>query len=264
MANRATKELFDLSGRVALITGGGTHLGKAFAESLAELGATVFIASRRSEVCEASARELSSRNLKVHAESVDARDELSVRSLIERIVEKAGALDIAVANAGGHQTRSHPPDGKIEEFVAAFEMNTLATYITAQEAAKVMIPRKRGAIITLGSIAAQLAMDPRIYNKEFFRSGAPYISAKAGVLNLTRALAAEFGPHGITVNCISPGQIPNDETNKEMVAKFKEMNALHRTGLAEDVKGAVALLASDAGKWITGQDIRVDGGWSIW
>lgn len=264
MTNSAIKELFDLSGRVALVTGGGTHLGKAFAESLSELGATVYIASRRSEVCEETANELSKRGLKVHSETVDARDEASVRSLVERIVEKSGTLDIAVANAGGHQTRSHPPHGKISEFVAAFEMNTLATYITAQEAAKIMIPKKRGAIITLGSIAAQLAMDPRTYNKEFLRSGAPYISAKAGVLNLTRALAAEFGPHGITVNCISPGQIPNDETNKEMVEKFRNMNALHRTGLAEDVKGAVALLASDAGKWITGQEIRVDGGWSIW
>ena len=90
------------------------------------------------------------------------------------------------------------------------------------------------------------------------------MAAKAGVLTLTKALAAEYSPHGVRVNCICPGQIPNELTDKEQVEKFRSMNAFHRTGLAEDIKGACALLASDAGKWITGTDILVDGGWSIW
>ncbi|MSX31857.1 MAG: SDR family oxidoreductase, partial [Actinobacteria bacterium] len=139
-----------------------------------------------------------------------------------------------------------------------------STYMCAQAAGRVMIPQKSGSIITLGSIGSRLASDPRIYNENFKRSGSPYMAAKAGVLMLSRALAAEYSPHGVRVNSICPGQIPNDLTDKDQVETFRNMNAFHRTGLAEDLKGACALLASDAGKWITGTDILVDGGWSIW
>ena len=107
-------------------------------------------------------------------------------------------------------------------------------------------------------------MDPRIYNSEFNRSGPPYLAAKGGVLNLTRALAAEFGEYGITVNCISPGQVPRIGTNADQIETFRNMIPLQRTGLSQDLKGSLALLASDAGAWITGQEIRIDGGWSIW
>jgi gluconate 5-dehydrogenase len=134
----------------------------------------------------------------------------------------------------------------------------------AQAAGRVMIAQKSGSIIALGSIASRLAGDPRIYIEGFKRSGAPYVAAKAGTLALTKALAAEYSPHGVRVNCICPGQIPNDLSDKVQAEKFRTMNAFHRTGLAEDIKGACALLASDAGKWITGTDILVDGGWSIW
>ena len=256
--------MLDMHGKVAIVTGGGTHLGSAFAESLAELGAHVYIASRRADLCEKVAEEMRARGLKVTGLGCDATDEIQVRNLVERVVSDSGRLDVLIANAGGHRTASHPPYGDLGEFRAAFEMNVLSTYICAQEAAKAMLPRGSGSIVTLGSIAAHGAMDTRIYNAEFNRSGSPYISAKHGVLGLTRALAAEFGPHGIRVNCICPGQIPNDDTNKAQVETFRLMNALERTGLAEDVKGAVALLATEAGAWITGQEIYVDGGWTIW
>lgn len=264
MTNRTIHQMLNMTGKIAIVTGGGTHLGSAFAEALAELGAHVYIASRRTELCEKVAEEMRGRGLKVTGLGCDATDEIAVRSLVERVVSESGRLDVLIANAGGHRTTTYPPYGKIDEFRASFELNMLSTYICAQEAAKAMLPNKSGAIITLGSIAARLAMDPRSYNSDFTRSGPPYIAAKAGVLNLTRALAAEFGPHGIRVNCISPGQIPNDETNKSQVETFRKMNALQRTGLAEDIKGAAALLASDASAWITGQEILVDGGWSIW
>jgi NAD(P)-dependent dehydrogenase (short-subunit alcohol dehydrogenase family) len=179
-------------------------------------------------------------------------------------MEREGKLDVFVANAGGSATTAHPPHGKVDEFRWTLEKNLTSTYICAQAAGRVMIPQKSGSIITVGSIASRLASDPRIYNENFKRSGAPYMAAKAGVLVLTKALAAEYSPHGVRVNCICPGQIPNDLTNADQVEKFRTMNAFHRTGLAEDIKGACALLASDAGKWMTGTDILVDGGWSIW
>lgn len=264
MANRSMTNLFDMTGQVAIVTGGGTHLGTAFTEAMSELGAHVYIASRRAELCEQTAQELRSRNLNVTALTCDVTDEASVDALVNQVVSKEGRLDVFVANAGGSNTTAHAPHGNVDEFRWTLEKNLTSTFICAQAAGRVMIPQKRGSIITLGSIASRLASDPRIYNEQFKRSGAPYMAAKAGVLVLTKALAAEYSPHGVRVNCICPGQIPNDLTNKEQVEKFRTMNAFHRTGLAEDIKGACALLASDAGKWITGTDILVDGGWSIW
>jgi NAD(P)-dependent dehydrogenase (short-subunit alcohol dehydrogenase family) len=264
MANRNMTDLFSMNGHVAIVTGGGTHLGSAFTEAMSELGAHVYIASRRAELCEETAAALRARSLKVTALACDVTDEASVNSLVDQVMEREGRLDVFVANAGGSNTTAHPPHADVEEFRWTIEKNLTSTYICAQAAGRVMIDQKRGSIITLGSIASRLASDPRIYNETFKRSGAPYVAAKAGTLALTKALAAEYSPHGVRVNCICPGQIPNELTDKVQVEKFRTMNAFHRTGLAEDIKGACALLASDAGKWITGTDILVDGGWSIW
>ncbi len=261
---KTIQELFDLTGRTAIVTGGGTHLGTAFTEALCDLGAKVYIASRRARLCEEVAERLRGRGMDVVGTECDVTDESQVEALVERVMVENGRLDIAVCNAGGSFTTSYPPDGDIDEFKQTLDVNLTGTYITAQCATRVMIPEKRGSIITLGSIGATLSMDPRIYNSEFNRSGPPYLAAKGGVLNLTRALAAEFGEYGITVNCISPGQVPRTDTNAVQIETFRNMIPLRRTGLPEDLKGSLALLASDAGVWITGQEIRIDGGWSIW
>ena len=261
---KSIQQLFDLAGRTAIVTGGGTHLGTAFTETLCELGAKVYIASRRYELCEQVAYRLRDQGMDVTAMGCDVTDESQVDALVDRVMNENDRLDIAICNAGGSFTTSYPPNGDIDEFRRTLDVNLTGTYITAQSAGRVMIPAMRGSIITLGSIAATLAMDSRIYNPEFKRSGPPYIAAKGGVLSLTLAMAAEFGEHGITVNCISPGQIPRTDTNADKVETFRKMIPLQRTGLSQDLKGTAALLASDAGAWITGQEFRVDGGWSIW
>jgi gluconate 5-dehydrogenase len=263
-SGRDVRGLFDLEGRSAIVTGGGTHLGMAMAEALAELGATVYLASRDAGRCQAVAATLAARGLRAVGLRCDATDEAETGALVERVVGDTGRLDVFVANAGGHATTTYPPDGRLDEFRAALEMNLVSTYVSAQAAARVMIPARRGSIITLGSLNANLAADTRIYVPSFRRSGPPYMAAKAGVLNLTRALAAEFGPHGVRVNCLSPGQIPKPTVDPVQVERFREANALRQTGLPEDLKGAVALLASDAGRFITGANLVVDGGWSIW
>lgn len=258
------KDLFDLSGRTAIITGGGTHLGTAMATALGQLGASVYLASRRAELCENVASDLQSDGIDATGLGCDATDEQQVDSLVQRVMSDHGRLDVFICNAGGSFTTSYPPDASVQEFRDTIEANLTSTYVCGQAAGKVMIPAKRGSIITLGSIGATLAMDIRIYNKRFKRSGPPYLAAKGGILNLTRAFAAEYGEHGITVNCVSPGQIPKDTTDAEQVETFRQMNALQRTGVPTDLVGSVALLASDAGSWITGQEFVVDGGWSIW
>lgn len=261
---RNVRDLFDLTGRAAIVTGGGTHLGTAMASTLAELGASVYIASRRKELCGQVASDLSSKGLNVTGMGCDATDEKQVDSLVERVMNDHGRLDVFIANAGGSLTTTYPPNGDMSEFRDTLEINLTSTYVCAQSAGKAMIPARRGSIITLGSIGATLAMDIRTYNSNFKRSGAPYIAAKGGILALTRAMAAEYGQHNITVNCLSPGQIPKETTDPEQVETFRKMNPLERTGVSDDLKGTVALLGSDAGAWITGQNFTVDGGWSIW
>ena len=259
------QELFDLNGKVAIVTGGGTHLGRAMATSLGELGASVYIASRRRELCEEVAETMRSEGLDVTGLGCDVTNERLVDELVESVVRDRGRLDIMVCNAGGGSTTTYIPDASLDEFMRAWEVNVKSTYMCAQSAARYMIPQRSGKIITLGSIHGFLSGDKRLYEGlDFNRSGPPYQTAKGGVLNLTRALSAELGEHGITVNCISPGQIPRSATDPRMVERCRLNNPLLKTGVPDNIKGAVALLASPAGDWITGHNLVVDGGWSVW
>ncbi len=257
--------LFDLTGQTAIVTGGATHLGKAMATALAELGATVYLASRRGELCEAVAAELRGEGLDAHGAACDVTAETEVDALVQRVLQERGRLDVMVANAGGSFTRTYIPGADVDEFRRTYEVNVTGTYISAQGAARAMIPRRRGKIITVGSIHGFLTADKRLYEGlSFRRSGPPYHAAKGAVVNLTRSLAAELGEWNIQVNCISPGQIPRPETDPQMVERCRVANPLARTGRADDLKGAVALLAGAASDWITGHNLVVDGGWSIW
>lgn len=258
-------DLFDMTGKVAIVTGGGTHLGRAMATALGELGAMVVIASRRRELCEEVASELRSQGIRCHGAGCDVTDENQVNALVEDVVRDHARLDVMISNAGGAATTSYIPNASIDEFRQTWEQNVTSTYVCAQAAARVMIPQRSGSIITLGSIHGFLSGDKRLYDGlDFRRSGPPYQTAKGAIINMTRALSAELGEYGITSNCISPGQIPRSSTDPEMIERCRLNNPLQRTGVPDDIKGAACLLASDAGKWITGQNIVVDGGWSVW
>jgi gluconate 5-dehydrogenase len=265
VAGMRVQSLFDLSGRVAIVTGGATHLGRALAEALAELGAAVYIASRDGERCARVAAELRTAGLDAAGLRCDVTIESQVDGLVDRVIADRGRLDVMVCNAGGAFTTTYLPDASLDELRRTLELNVAGTYACAQAAARVMIPRRGGRIITLGSIHGTLGADKRLYaGLDYRRSGPPYQAAKGAVVNLTRALATELGVHGITVNCLSPGQIPQPGTDPEFVERCRRANPLGRTGEPADLKGAVALLASDAGAWITGHNLVVDGGWSVW
>ena len=258
--------MFDLTDQVAIVTGGATHLGKAMATGLAELGATTVIASRRRQLCEDVAAEMRSKGLNCTGLQCDATSEGEVRTLINDVVSQFGQLNVMVCNAGGVAVpATYIPNGDVEEFTATLDINVRGTYLCANEAAKVMVPQASGAIITIGSIHGSLTNDKRFYEGlSFNRGGSAYQTAKAGIINFTRYLAMELGEHGITANCISPGQIPKPGTEPIFLERASKLNALSRNGVADDLKGAVALLASPAGSWITGQNVIVDGGWSTW
>ncbi len=265
--DRGTPTLPDwlsLHGQVAVVTGGGTHLGLAMATGLAELGAIVYLLGRRADVVQASADALTAQGLAACAVSADAADEVVMEQLVQDIVRTHGRIDVMVCNAGGAFGSDMAPHISVADLEATLRLNVTTTLVSAQSAARAMMERRSGAIITIGSLHATLGSDPRLYAPGYKRSTQSYHAAKGAILNLTRALACEWAQHDITVNCISPGQIPKPALNAFTRENFRNMVPLGRLGEPHDLKGAVALFASPAGKWITGQNLTVDGGWSAW
>lgn len=259
----AERKLFDLSGKTAIVTGGGTHIGKAISRALAAHGASVHIGGRRLEVCEATAAELRREGLKCTAHQCDAANEEDMQRLVETAVG-GGTLDIAVANAGGAVMGPPAPNIAMDRWEATMRISATTALVTAQVAARRMVGQAHGRIVLLSSIYGFIGPDLRNYGANFSRVSCDYHAAKGAVVNMTRGLACELGRYGITVNCISPGQIPYPHSDPETVEKFRLANPLGRTGTPADIQGAALLLASDAGNFITGQNFIVDGGWSVW
>lgn len=260
-------ELFDLTGRVALVTGGGTHLGRAMAEALAAQGARTYVAGRRRDVIEEAAEGMRKDGWDVTAVRCDITDAGMVQEVVGRIASEAGPIDIAVCNAGANAEKRYPPDTDLDTFRATLDSHVAGTVATANAAARQMLERGSGSIITVSSVHGSLAADPRLYDgltQMSRRSSLAYQTAKAAIVGLTRNLAAEFGRSGIRVNCISPGHIPKDTADPVFVERVVGGNALGVKGTPDDMKGAVVLLASDAGRFITGHNLVVDAGWSIW
>jgi gluconate 5-dehydrogenase len=264
-APQALPAWLDLSGQVGVITGGGTHLGLAMARALAELGMAVVLVGRRADIVEAAAATLRDASLDAQAHAADAADEAAIDALVQAVLARHGRLDLMLCNAGGGQGSDIAPDIRRDDLEATLRKNVSTTLVCAQAAARAMMARGGGgAIVTVGSIHASLGSDPRLYAPEFRRSSHSYHAAKGAILNLTRALACEWAVHGITVNCISPGQIPKAGIDPVTRERFRAQVPLGRLGVPEDLRGAIALFASPAGRWITGQNLVVDGGWSAW
>ncbi len=261
------RNVFDLSGRGAIVTGGGTHLGKAMARALATHGALVCIAGRRPEMLADAVSELSSDGLDVTSRVLDITDADQVDQTTVEVAAELGDLSIMVCNAGASAEDQFPPDQPIQTFLDTLNSHLVGTFSCAQAAARSMRAAQiGGSIIAISSMQGSVASDPRLYAglDMAYRSGPAYQSAKAGIIGLTRNLAAELGPLGIRANCISPGFIPKNNANPDFVERGRRGNPLGIIGEPDDLAGAVLLLASDAGRFITGHNLIVDGGWSIW
>jgi len=257
---RTISQLFDLKGRTALITGGSRGLGLQMAHALGEAGARVLISSRKASDLEAAAAELKAAGIDAQWIAADGQSEDECRRLAKEAMQRLGRIDILVNNAGaawGAAAEDHPVDA----WDKVMDLNVRSYFILSQEVARLsMIPNKRGAIINTASIAG-LGGNPRGMKT------IAYNTSKGAVINFTRALAAEWGDHGIRINAICPGFFPSKMTQGTLKAMGEEKLAAHaplgRLGDDEDLKGLTLLFASDAGKHITGQWLAVDGGVSI-
>jgi gluconate 5-dehydrogenase len=254
----SVRELLDLSGRVALITGGSRGLGLQIAEALGEMGARVALTARKRDELDQACAHLKSMGIEALPVVCDMSDATAIPAAVKAVVAGLGPIDILVNNAGttwGADVVDHP----LEAWKKVIDLNLTAMFVASQEVGRqCMVPRKRGHIVNIASILGLVGGgDPG-------RPGTiAYNTSKGGVVNFTRSLAAEWARYNINVNAIAPGFFPTKMTKglMEMMGdKVASHAPLRRVGGPEDLKGLAVLLASDASAFITGQIVAVDGG----
>ncbi len=251
-----TKQLFDLSGRTALITGGSRGLGLQMAEALGEQGAKLVISSRKQNELDEALAHLKKMGIDVVAMVSDLGKETAIKPLAEAAIKHLGHVDILINNAGatwGSPAEDHP----LEAWDKVMNLNVRSIFLLSQAIGKhSMIPRQYGRIVNIASIAGLAGNGANMQTLA-------YNTSKAAVINFTRTLAGEWGRYGITVNAIAPGFFPSKMSRgllETMGEDAIQRAPLRRLGDDEDLKGAVILFSSTAGKHITGQTLAVDGG----
>jgi gluconate 5-dehydrogenase len=252
----AVNELFSLEGRVALITGASRGLGLAVAEALANAGATVILNGRNTNTLRVAADQLRNRNLKAETLAFDVTDQHAANAAIQSIVTNHHRLDVLIANAGIIH-RAQLADSTPEAWDEVVATNLKACFFLAQQAAAPMRAQRHGRIIFITSLVGILGRS----------TVHAYAASKSGLAGLARSLAAELGEHGITCNSIAPGWFETEFTaallqDESFVARINSRVPLRRWGKPRDLAGAAVFLASDAGSYVTAQQIVVDGGLS--
>jgi gluconate 5-dehydrogenase len=251
------KQLFDLAGRKAIVTGGSRGLGLQMAQALGEMGAEVLLTARKRDELEAAVSSLGASGIQASAICCDLRQAGTIKGFVDTALARLGQCDILVNNAGatwGAPAEDHP----FEAWQKVMDLNLNAVFLVTQEVARQsMIPRRTGRILNVASIAGLRGNLPGTMH------AIAYSTSKGGLINFTRALAGEWGPYGITVNALAPGVFPS-RLSQGVLEEMKAHSATHaplgRLGDDDDLKGATVLLCSNAGKHITGQVLAIDGG----
>ena len=253
------KALFDLSGRVAIVSGGSMGLGRQMAEGLAEMGADLVLCARKKERCETAAEELRSLGAEPLALACDVKDQTAIQAVVDTTLAKFGRIDILVNNAG---TSWGAPieDMTIEQWDKVLDTNLTGTFLFSQAVSKAMIAQKSGKIINIASVAGLGGASAEM-------QAIGYHASKGGVIAFTKDLACKWAPHNIQVNAIAPGWFPThmsqwiiEHRKDSLLAKIPA----GRFGSDCDLKGAAVFLASDASAYVTGHVLVVDGGQTAW
>ena len=253
------RELFDLAGRVAIVTGGGTGIGRQMAQALAELGADLVLCARKAERCEQAAAELAELGVRAIGLRCNVADQDEVGAMVTRAREELGRVDILVNNAGTVWGAS-PEEMPLEGWQKVVDVNLTGAFLCSQAVGRVLIEQGEGGrIVNIASVAGLGGAPAEVMNTIV------YHATKGGLIAFTRDLAWKWARHGITVNAIAPGWFPSDMSNFVLDQHGDELTQaipLGRFGGPDDLKGAVAFLASDASAYVTGHTLVVDGGQS--
>src|SRR5882757_93411 len=250
-----SRHLFDLTGRVAVITGGAAGLGRQMAEGLAEMGANLVLCGRKKERCEKAAEELQALGITAIGLGCDVTNPAAIQQVVDVALGRFGGIDILINNAGT-SWGAPAEEMRLEHWNKVIETNLTGTFLFSQAVGKVMVPKRRGKIINIASVAG-MAGSP----EELDAIG--YSAIKGGVIAFTHDLACKWGIHNIQVNAIAPGWFPTNmsqvvmERNKEA---FLSKIPLRRFGSEHDLKGAAVFLSSGASDYVTGHVLVVDGG----
>ncbi|NQV23772.1 MAG: SDR family oxidoreductase [Rhodopirellula sp.] len=264
MTEPTIQNLFDLTGKVALITGGSGYLGNSFSRALAEAGANVVIASRVQGRAEQIANALPSPGGAMHfGVQLDQLDEDSLNAGFDFAVEVAGKVDVLINN--GQQ--GHPLDltNVTGEAFSDDLKNVTGYFLLARRFRDHIVDRQTsGAVVMIGSMYGVVGSYPDAYENVCTASPVQYHALKGGIIHMTRHLACYWAKDGVRVNCLSPGPFPSEKAPTEMVERLKTKLPMRRMGEPYELKGSLLLLASNAGSYITGQNLLVDGGWTAW
>jgi NAD(P)-dependent dehydrogenase (short-subunit alcohol dehydrogenase family) len=252
-----TSKIFDLTGRVAIITGGSVGLGRQMADGLAEMGASLVLCARKKERCQQAASQLQAAGVKVLALGCDVKDPASIQAVADATLEHFGRIDILINNAG--TSWGAPVENMtLEQWNKVIETNLTGTFLFSQTVGRAMIAQRRGKIINIASVAGLRGSSPKF-------SAIGYSASKGGVIIFTKDLACKWGMHNIQVNAIAPGWFPTDMSEKVIERNKESLLAgipLGRFGGPQDLKGAAIFLASSASDFVSGQILAVDGGQS--
>jgi NAD(P)-dependent dehydrogenase (short-subunit alcohol dehydrogenase family) len=252
------QELFSLTGRVAIVTGGSRGLGEEMAEGLAEAGASLMICARRDEWLQPTLEKFRSQGVRVEGMIADVSNPRDVQAVVDKTIEAFGQVDILVNNAG-ITWGARPEDMPVEKWQKVIDVNLTGAFLFAQAAGREMLKREYGRIINVASIAG---LHASVRGPHY----AGYAASKAGLMGLTRELAASWGRQNIRVNAIAPGFFHSRLADPALhldEPSIRETCPIPRVGAAGELKGVCVFLAADASNYITGQTIVVDGGRTV-
>ncbi len=251
-------ERFSLVGQSALVTGGGSGIGACLAAALAEAGANVALADRFPDKAQDVARQLAAQDVATLAIKVDVTQADQVQRMVDQVLDAWGQLDVAV-NSAGVATRARAEDLEEDDWDHVVGIDLKGIYLSTRAEGRAMLARGSGSIINIASMSGQIVNRPQLHSH--------YNAAKAGVIQYSRSCAAEWAARGVRVNCISPGHTVSPMTVEAipfMGDEWVSNTPMGRVGTPEDLQGAVLYLASAASAYVTGHDLVVDGGYTLW